>query len=155
MSIGEKIKKARQLNGWTQAQSASISNLPIARIQQYEIGFRNPRQEQLEAIASALGVSMEYFTDFQLDTCHSIMFALFELEDTFGLKLEKIEDKYVFSFDDTVLKSYISEWGKEKEFSKLSRETFEKYAEWKMKFPKPLMSDTTDRINKARENTSS
>lgn len=151
MTIGEKIKKARQLNKWTQAQLATIVDLPVSRIQQYEANIRNPKETQLITFANALGVSTEYFTDFSLETCHSIMFALFELEDTFKLQLEKVGDRYTFSFDDYVLRSYIAEWGKEREKSKLSQETLEKYNEWKMKFPEGIIVETTEKLDNIRK----
>ena len=150
MTLGEKIKKARQLRNWTQAQLATISGLPLARIQQYETNFRHPKQPQLEAIAKALGVSIEYFNEFSLETCHSIMFALFELEDTFNLKIEKLNGKCVLSFDDKQLSHYLSMWEKEKEKSRLSQETLNSYNEWKITFPQKIIEETTKMIDNAR-----
>lgn len=134
MKIGEKIKKARQLKGWTQAQLASKADLPIARIQQYETNFRHPKISQLQAISKALDVPIEYFTEFSLETYNSIMFALFELEDTFNLRIENINGKPMFIFDDKQLSMYLSAWAKEKENSSLSIDTLNAYDKWKMTF---------------------
>ncbi len=150
MTLGEKLKKARQLNNWTQAQLATIADLPLARIQQYETNFRHPKTAQLEAISNALGVSTEYFNEFSLETYHSIMFALFELEETFGLKLENINGKNVFSFDDKQLSYYISAWAKQKENSKISQDTLNAYNEWKITFPRKLIDETSTLIDENR-----
>lgn len=54
MTIGESIKKYRKLAGLTQKELASKCEFATGTIQQYELGKRQPRLEQLEIIASAL-----------------------------------------------------------------------------------------------------
>ena len=56
MTIGERIKQARKAKGLTQKQLGDLSNSSEGTVRQYEIGKRQPRLEQLQAIAAALGV---------------------------------------------------------------------------------------------------
>lgn len=56
MTIGQKIQAARKHAGITQKELANLLSLATGTIQQYELGKRQPRLEQLQAIASALNV---------------------------------------------------------------------------------------------------
>ena len=61
MTIGQRIKEVRKSAGLTQRELAEKSGTATGTIQQYELGKRQPRIEQLQAIASALGVTTNYF----------------------------------------------------------------------------------------------
>lgn len=77
MTIGENIKKYRTERGLTQKQLGEACNPPMAEstIRQYELGFRNPKPDTLQKIATALGVSCynldenlrRYITDYSID----------------------------------------------------------------------------------------
>ena len=56
MTIGKRIQAARRKRGLTQKELAAKLGLATGSIQQYELGKRQPRIEQLQAIASALGI---------------------------------------------------------------------------------------------------
>lgn len=58
MTIGECIKKNRKLAGLTQKELALKCEFATGTIQQYELGKRQPRIEQLEIIADALEISL-------------------------------------------------------------------------------------------------
>lgn len=58
MTIGQRIKEARKNAGLTQRELAEKSGTATGTIQQYEREVRQPRLEQLQAIAAALGVSV-------------------------------------------------------------------------------------------------
>lgn len=60
MDIGLKIKEKRNAAGLTQSQLAELSGVAVITIRQYESNKRQPRADQLRAIASALNVSMDY-----------------------------------------------------------------------------------------------
>ena len=66
MDISERIKLARKKNGLTQKDLAKKTGLSIASIQGYEQGKYKPKIEQIDKIASALGVQiidlMEHYT---------------------------------------------------------------------------------------------
>lgn len=63
MGLGLQIKEARKRAGFTQKELAEKSNVATVSIQQYERGVRQPRIEQLQAIAGALGVSLSQLVD--------------------------------------------------------------------------------------------
>lgn len=58
MDIGQRIKKARKSAGLTQKGLAAQIGAATGTIQQYELGKRQPRLEQLQAIAHALDTSV-------------------------------------------------------------------------------------------------
>lgn len=71
MTIGQRIKAARKAAGFTQRELAERSKVATGTIQQYELGKRQPRIEQLRSIAEALEVPTFYLagegtiTDFE------------------------------------------------------------------------------------------
>lgn len=60
MTIGERIKQARKTKGLTQKQLGEMSGTSETTVKQYELGKRQPRIEQLQALATALNVPMFY-----------------------------------------------------------------------------------------------
>ena len=56
MGIGDNIKKYRKQAGLTQKQLAERLGVATGTIQQYELGKREPRFEQLYRIANALNI---------------------------------------------------------------------------------------------------
>lgn len=64
MDIGPKIRAARKAANLTQEQLAQKSGVATITIRQYEAGKRQPRVEQLRAIADALGVLITQLVDF-------------------------------------------------------------------------------------------
>lgn len=65
MDIGKRIKTARRAARLTQAQLALKTGAATGTIQQYELGKRQPRLEQLQAIADALGVDINWLVNGQ------------------------------------------------------------------------------------------
>lgn len=63
MTIGQRIKQARKNAGLTQRELAEKSGTATGTIQQYELGKRQPRTEQLQRIAAALNVSAGFLLD--------------------------------------------------------------------------------------------
>lgn len=58
MTIGEQIRTIRKHLGLTQKELGKLSNTSETTIKQYELGKRQPRIEQLQKIAYALGGSI-------------------------------------------------------------------------------------------------
>lgn len=56
--IAERIKLIRKQKGMTQKQLAEQCGMATGAIQQYELGKREPRQEQLQKIAEILDVDI-------------------------------------------------------------------------------------------------
>ena len=53
MTVGEKIRKFRIDQGYTQKELAIMSGLSESAIRNYELGNRFPSSEQLEKIANS------------------------------------------------------------------------------------------------------
>ena len=56
----ERLKKARDLRGLSQAQLAAKTGLPPASVSHFESGPRKPSFDNLKALASALDVTTDY-----------------------------------------------------------------------------------------------
>lgn len=157
MTLGDKIKQARNMRGLTQKELGTLVNLPTFRIGQYETGIRKPKEAQLEEIASVLGVNIEYFRERSIDTYIDAMHALFELEKLYDMKMIKLDkdsvnEQFALIFDDSVLNKYINQWAKQKENSILSAKDKENYEKWKIIFPTSLIDDNKKKINEYTKN---
>ncbi|WP_372760925.1 helix-turn-helix domain-containing protein [Litorivivens sp.] len=63
MSIGSRIKQARQAAGLSQAELAAAMGITRSACSQWESGQGTaPRRERLEALAAELGVSYQWLT---------------------------------------------------------------------------------------------
>lgn len=61
MSVGEKIKQARQKQGLTQKQLGELCGMADSAIRRYESGRGNPTLKTIRRMADALGVPESYF----------------------------------------------------------------------------------------------
>lgn len=64
MTIGERVKEAREAAGYTQAQLAGLLNIKQQSIQQIETG-NTQRPKKINEIASILGVTVEFLLNEQ------------------------------------------------------------------------------------------
>lgn len=140
MTIGDKLKQARQLRGLTQQQLGDMVNLPAFRIGQYETDIRTPKESLLKEFCNVLNVPMEFFQNRHIDTYVDVLHALFELEKTFDLRVIELDDsqsstKYAICFDNKSINTFLESWIHEKEKSLESSSSKEKYDEWKITFP--------------------
>ena len=60
MGIGERLRKLRKIKRMTQTELAELVGTSYVMISQYELGKRNPKQETLDKIASALNCTVDY-----------------------------------------------------------------------------------------------
>ena len=68
MDIGKRIKQYRTEKKLTQKQLAELSGINEGTIRKYELGIRNPKNDQLEKIAKGLNISMNLFYDLKTET---------------------------------------------------------------------------------------
>ena len=85
MTVGDKIRKYRLEQGYTQKELAIKAGLSESAVRNYELGNRTASQDQLEKIANALKISPFALADPNFDTYISVMHSLFALEDQYGL----------------------------------------------------------------------
>ena len=63
--MGERIKEARKGKGLTQKELAQLIGSVTGTVQQYELDKRRPRPEQLQRLATVLGVSVEHLQGYE------------------------------------------------------------------------------------------
>ena len=54
----------------------------------HEYGIRNPKPDQLLKIANALGISINIFMDFDIETVSDVLSLLFKLDDQIDMKFD-------------------------------------------------------------------
>ena len=81
MTIGEKIRTLRNARGYSQKLLGELADgINEVTIRKYEAGDRNPKPEQLEKIARALGTSVAYFMELNIETGADVMALLMQLD---------------------------------------------------------------------------
>lgn len=113
LRIGSRIRVIRKALGMSQSELGQKTGLTADRVQKYENGVRKPRPDQLHDFAVGLGANSNVFVDPILINPAGVMFALFELELLYDLKISSQEDKIVLSFGNGVserLNEYLKEW---------------------------------------------
>ncbi|MEI3380839.1 MAG: helix-turn-helix transcriptional regulator [Dorea sp.] len=147
--IGNRIRKIRIDRGLSQTELGERIGLSADRVQKYENGARKPKMEMLIKIADALGVSSLALSDPNTTSYLGAMYALFEIESTYGLKIEEKNNAVSLTVEyDNELYDYMHEWAKlddlvkhqikyvdhEGDEKKISQE----YQNWKWNFPRGM-----------------
>ena len=89
MTIGEKIRTLRNSRGYSQKLLGELAGgINEVTIRKYEAGDRNPKPDQLEKIARALGTSVIYFMESNKETGADVMALLMQLDRNVGLKFD-------------------------------------------------------------------
>ena len=109
--IGKKIRACREFRGFSQIQLAELSGINVGTIRKYELGIRNPKPEQLEKIAAALGLNVSIFLDFNIETVGDVLSLLFAIDDSVNLSLSETEDqKIILDFDNPMMQDFFKKW---------------------------------------------
>ena len=106
--IGRRIRSVRIANGLTQEELGNKVGLNANRIQQYENGARNPKLELCQKIAAALGVETSALLDPQVADSIGAMYAFFEMETLYDLRLKEIDGQIYISFGESQLDPRVS-----------------------------------------------
>ena len=113
LRIGSRIRVIRKALGLSQAELGERIGLTADRIQKYENGARKPNPEQLQEIADGLGVNYKILVDPIISEPAGAIFALFEMEVFYNLKVGHRDGKIFLSFDDcpsAQMNEYLKEW---------------------------------------------
>ena len=150
MTIGEKIKYARNLRGLTQKElglklgfdekSADV------RIAQYESGTRTPKADLLSEIANLLDVNISFLKNPSLENTETFIHLLFVLEQESkkhhnnNFSIISVSDELgnpqpAIQFHNHLLNEFLSEWQLRRKELNEKIITEEEYAEWMMNFP--------------------
>ena len=92
-SIGSKIQKYRKLKDMTQDELSKQSGIYLSIIKKYESGERNPKPDQLQKIAEALGISVTVFLDYDINTISDVLSLVMKLNEQSPLKISADKDK--------------------------------------------------------------
>ena len=115
--VGSRIRLIRKAKGLTQAELGEKVGLTADRVQKYENGIRKPKPELIQEFATALGVNRKALEDPITSDPVGALFALFEMELLYNLKVERSPDNNstVLTFGHGVspqLDAFLAEWEK-------------------------------------------
>lgn len=96
--IGRRIRAIRQEEDMSQRELGEKVSLNANRIQQYENGARKPKFDLCKQMAEALGVKASALLDPQVTSYIGAMFAFFEMETLFDLRLEEVDGQVCICF---------------------------------------------------------
>lgn len=88
MSIGSLLKKVRTMRHLTQKQLASGVNVTESAIRNYELGIRQPNEEQLDLIAQVLNVSPVLFQFEQTGSMDLMALCMIRYGDDFSIDVD-------------------------------------------------------------------
>ncbi len=109
--ISKKIRAYREFRGYSQIQLAELSGINVGTIRKYELGIRNPKPDQLEKIAAALGLNVSVFLDFNIETVGDVLSLLFAIDDSVNLSLSETNDqKVTLTFDNPMMQDFFEKW---------------------------------------------
>ena len=83
-SVGQRIRKLRELRGYSQKSLAQKAGIHEISLQFYELERRHPKVEQLEKIAMALEIDIAFLQPAKTDSPLALYALLFDLVDQFG-----------------------------------------------------------------------
>ena len=109
--VGKKIRAYREFRGYSQIQLAELSGINVGTIRKYELGIRNPKPDQLEKIATALGLNVSVFLDFNIETVGDVLSLLFSIDYSVNLSLAETPDQKVsLTFDNPTMQDFFRKW---------------------------------------------
>lgn len=161
--VGARIRKIRIEKGLLQADLGNMVGLTADRIQKYENGARKPKADLLKKIADALGVSTLALVDPNTTSYIGSMYAFFEMEEHFDVKIERSTDNSTPGLCITVdadnpLYKYMKEWYEVYSNTKMGLETasseeekktiIKAYHNWEWTFPQGIVERTSKDIQR-------
>lgn len=93
MTTGEKIKYFRNMRRLSQETLGQLAGINSATIKKYEYGIRNPKPDQLLKIANALGISINLFIDFDIETASDALSLLFKMDEQIDMIIDGKKDE--------------------------------------------------------------
>ena len=116
MTVGEKIKTFRTIRGISQNVLGELAGIDGTTIRKYELGSRKPKPDQLLKIANALGVSINVFTDFDIETASDVLSLLFKMDEQVDMEIDGnlIPDTICIRFKHPEINSRLAKFAKAK-----------------------------------------
>ena len=163
--IGKRIRRIRTERGLSQAMLGELVGLNADRIQKYENGVRKPKKDTLKRIAEALDVSTLALVDPNTTSYIGAMYAFFEMEERFHMKVEKTPEGRASGLCLTVdfregIYQYMEEWLKAYTVMQAELQAavsqdekaavLKAYHDWKWNFPRGIVDRTSREMQKLR-----
>ena len=99
-TVGKRIKRIRNIRGWTQRELAERAGIHIISLKNYELNNKSPRYEQLEKLANALEIDIAFLQPAKLGTNNAILALIFDLMEQYGdIKMEMRGGTVMFGID--------------------------------------------------------
>ncbi|MCI6767486.1 helix-turn-helix domain-containing protein [Porcincola intestinalis] len=147
--VGRRIREIRMAVGLSQTELGEKIGLSADRVRKYENGARKPKSDLIKKIADVLGVEPIAFVDPVTVNTVGDMYAFFEMEKLFGLKVKRENGKLSLTFGDGFtgsMNDFLDKWEKElstykEELSSATSDeeksqATQRYNMWKWTFPK-------------------
>ena len=123
MTLGEKIKFYRETMGITQSALSEMSGIGLSTIKKLECDLMNPKPNMLMKISDALSVSINIFTDFDINTVSDVMSLLTKMDEQIGMEFhakysdagEPLPSSITISFTHPALTSRLADYVKMKD----------------------------------------
>lgn len=121
MTVGEKIRTYRKMRGISQKMLGQLAGgINEVTIRKYEAGDRNPKPDQLLKIADALGISINIFMDFDIETVSDVLSLIFKMDEQLdveftGKKNKKGEyapDSIALKFNNPLINEKLVKWAR-------------------------------------------
>lgn len=157
MSVGSQIKKMRTFMGLTQKELGLAigfsERTADIRIAQYESGTRTPREDIINRLAEALGVSVYALNSPDLDTYHGAMHALFYMEDEYGIVPENDKGDLSLKLKKPIgaLANDIRDWSKKRDALLGELISEDDYNHWRYSYPTRKVAESKSRRNTHRK----
>lgn len=133
-TLGQRIKKIRNMRGLTQKALALKAGISEITIQSYELEIRRPKPEQLNKIAMALDVDIAFLMPCKIDSRMAFMALMFDLIDEYGnIVIENKGGTILFGIDHlNNMRENLQLAEAKSAYDKLSVEEFK---EWLINYP--------------------
>ncbi len=121
MTVGEKIRTYRKMRGISQKMLGQLAGgINEVTIRKYEAGDRNPKPDQLLKIADALGISINIFMDFDIETVSDVLSLIFKMDEQLdvvftGKKNKKGDyapDSIALKFNNPLINEKLAKWAR-------------------------------------------
>ena len=121
MTVGEKIKAYRKMRGISQKTLGELAGgINEVTIRKYEAGDRNPKPEQLLKIANALGISINLFMDFDIETVSDVLSLVFKMDEQLDIEFtgkknkkgEYAPDSISLKFNNPAINDLLAKWAR-------------------------------------------
>ncbi|MCR5226985.1 MAG: helix-turn-helix transcriptional regulator [Eubacterium sp.] len=93
LTYAQTIKKFRKIQNMSQEDLSKSSGINISTIKKYETGYRLPKREQLEKIATALGINVNDFYDNSISTTGELLSILVSIEKQTDMEISGKKNK--------------------------------------------------------------